>query len=597
MLRIDQLFYRGAYQELLAGVLETPDAVWPRERAHYLVGALVFVGRVDDALVMHKRYAGGLGASGLAAARFFLGIGLTRVSRYEEAARFFQENLLLVRRRVFEEDPVARFYAWQGIGFYRYFQNRHVKAQEAAKKAWEAALEGDYAYGQSLAVDLRGHALVRSGMVAAGLKALDDAARLCERFGLGAQGHVVRTALFGYKAVHGLLETETIPALESFIAETSPEDNFTRASLQTVLAHQLSIRGRVRESEALLAEAARVILKAGHRRHKAMVLHKLAHNRYYMARLDESLDLLAKAEREIDVRFDIDYLLQIEGLRLKIARRRGLEEPERAARVAKLTWRTGLGIGRNVLWRETGAGKPTLPGDDLLGDLRHRARAGGGSLYADVLKIIDERHYGFLHEVVPGAAGGRAVCFDLVPQRITVFDDGDVTIAEEPVSAMLKAVALHIARQPATKQDLIEGHWGFVYHALRHDTLVYAVINRLRAAMGKAGEWLLHEGGRYQWVEGVRVFAYEAQGMPEVRNDAKKVVWESAESPVEGLNSRQLAILSELQRRTYVNVQDCIKLFGISRITAFRDLSELEERGFVHKVGKGRATAYHRAQS
>lgn len=69
------------------------------------------------------------------------------------------------------------------------------------------------------------------------------------------------------------------------------------------------------------------------------------------------------------------------------------------------------------------------------------------------------------------------------------------------------------------------------------------------------------------------------------------------EAPTAGLNSRQLAILSELQRRPAVNVQDCVKMFGISRITAFRDLGELEERGFVHKVGKGRATAYHRSKS
>lgn len=605
MTDLSSLFYRGKFEQLVEVTLETPGATWPRARAHYIIGALAFLGRIDDALVFFRKHAPELDAVGLAAARFFCGIGLIRVMRYDEGLRHLADNLRAARRG--DLPAVARFYVFQGVAFFRFFESRFARALVAAKAAWEAALEGDYAYGQSLAADLRAHLLVRTGAIAAGLAEFDAVARLSKRHGFGLTADTVATAQFYYRAEFGLLGRETIAELELHVAALSPEDNFSLAAAQTGLAHQLALRGRLHRSEALLASAARVLLKHGNRGQKATLFHKLAHNRYYMGRYDEALDYLQKGDAELDPRFDAAQQLELAGLRLKIARRAGWDEGRisaLAAAVRHLTERVGSGIARNILWRDLRLGTPTLRGDDVLGDARHLCRDGEATVYTDVLRLIDLGYHGFLHEVLPRASERRLVCFDLLPQRVTVIDEGEITIADEPVSASLKAIALQIARAPATKKEMIESHWGFVYHALRHDPLVYAVINRLRKALGAAGTWLQFEDGAYGFLPGVRVFTYEPQGL-EVDLPARTAERPASPAAIPGaplvenlgdasLNHRQLAILGELGRREAINVQDCVTLFGISRITAFRDLGDLSRRGLLRRHGRGRATSYHR---
>ncbi len=596
------LFYRGQFETLVERTLESPGATWPKALAHYIIGALAFLGRIDDALVFFRKHRAELDVTGLAAARFFCGIALIRVMRYDEGRRFLADNLRTAARAA--PPPTARFYIFQGVAFCRFFQSRYALGLVSAKKAWEAALEADYAYGQSLAADLRAHLLVRTGQVTAGLAEFDTVARLARRHGFGSTADFVAAAQFYYRAQYGLLGPGTIKELEKHVARLSPEDNFSLAAAQTGLAHQLALRGKLHRSEALLAEAARVLLKGGHRGHKVMMFHKLAHNRYYMGRYDEAREFLEKGAAELDKRFDLDQWLELVGLELKVARRSGWDHEKLApleALVRRLTERVGSGLARNIQWRELETGAPTLRGDDVLGDVRHLCRHGEATPYADVLRLIESGYLGFLHEVLPRAPERRAVCFDLLPQRITVVDEGEITIEDEPVSGALKAVALQIARAPGTKKDLIESHWGFVYHALRHDPLVYALINRLRKALGPAGAWLTFVDGAYGFLPGVRVFTYEPQGLsmalpatafpasPQKRLDPGGASGEDA-----ALNYRQLAILTELSRREAVNVQDCVRLFGISRITAFRDLGDLARRGLLRRHGKGRATSYHR---
>jgi hypothetical protein len=251
-----------------------------------------------------------------------------------------------------------------------------------------------------------------------------------------------------------------------------------------------------------------------------------------------------------------------------------------------------------------------MKGDDVLGDVRHLCRHGDQSPYSDVSQLIHTGYLGFLHEILPGGSNGRVVCFDLVPKKMTIFNDGNVTLGDETISGALKAIALSIVKEPATKEQLITRHWGFAYHALRHDTLIYASINRLRQALGAAAEWLIYRDGAYSWLPDVRVFTYDAPdlgaivsglGAPSVSaGDVQGDSGADADLPIalaHDLNHRQLQLLSELAKGDALDVQDCVRLFGISRITAFRDLDALVELGLVLRLGKGRATAYRRASS
>jgi len=59
-----------------------------------------------------------------------------------------------------------------------------------------------------------------------------------------------------------------------------------------------------------------------------------------------------------------------------------------------------------------------------------------------------------------------------------------------------------------------------------------------------------------------------------------------------GLNSRQIKSLNLLQEKSFLTRKEYQIKFNASKVTAFRDLNELIEKGFVKSEGQGRNTKY-----
>ena len=60
----------------------------------------------------------------------------------------------------------------------------------------------------------------------------------------------------------------------------------------------------------------------------------------------------------------------------------------------------------------------------------------------------------------------------------------------------------------------------------------------------------------------------------------------------EGLNERQRKAVEYIREHGEINAKIYSETFGVDRTTAYRDLTDLIERGIVHKEGKARATRY-----
>ncbi len=60
----------------------------------------------------------------------------------------------------------------------------------------------------------------------------------------------------------------------------------------------------------------------------------------------------------------------------------------------------------------------------------------------------------------------------------------------------------------------------------------------------------------------------------------------------ENLNDRQIKILDYLEQNTKINRDKCTKLMGVSFMTAYRDLTELLQAGYLEKKGKNKKTYY-----
>jgi ATP-dependent DNA helicase RecG len=71
--------------------------------------------------------------------------------------------------------------------------------------------------------------------------------------------------------------------------------------------------------------------------------------------------------------------------------------------------------------------------------------------------------------------------------------------------------------------------------------------------------------------------------------DTKVLVPPSIEAQ---LNERQKQIMVQVQQEGKVTSGWCRGTFGVSYNTAYRDLSDLVERGLLVQCGKGRATRY-----
>ncbi len=584
-------FERVDLKPILAATLERDDVSYPLSWSRYVVGAAALAGRIDEALTLFQRDGerGEIDPEDLGATRFYLAVGLARVSRYEEALKHVTQNLADVRAgRLMGE---GRFFAYQGVAFFRFFQCRYPVAFAAAQRAFSAALSIGYAYGMAIARDLMGHTQFRRGEIAQAIATWEDAMARAKRLEFAGLAASISASVANSRAATGLDGVEGVARQEALVKSFSAQDNFSRASAEIELARQLTLRGELDRSDAFLERAGSVVLKAGHRRQKAMLLHRLANNRYLSGRLEDGAAFLRDAERALDPAYDLEYTLMILGLRRKLERARG--EPRFAAadpQIARLTARIGSGVARNILWRETGAGTPTLAGDDPTGDLRHRAARGYRSNAGDFAAMTSSGLLGLIVEMLPLPLGAQAVCVDVLPGKILVLDRGNVAVSEEPVSEAMKKLAVTLSHGSRSKRELVELLWGYDYHSLRHDPLVYALVNRLRKALGARAacrDWLVASAGGYVWQDGVRIYVHPQAPREHLLPDVDAPALEDSE-----LNWRQVAILTELVRERALGPADGVALFGISRITASRDFAGLHDRGLVRRLGKGRSTRY-----
>ena len=632
--KVEQLFFRGDFPGIISSFVDDGPTLPKGDPAlRYVIAALCFTGRVDDAVTLYKRQVNQADEETSISCRFFIAIGLVRLSRYDEGRKILAENLLRMRQLTKVNRGPANttttdgtldtcwFFTWQGLAFFRYFQCRFGLALQHAQKAWSSALLTGSAYGKVLAADLAGYCLSMTGQISPGLDKLTQALQLATKNDFGAHISTLQASISLFRAVHFLKDGDEFVRDEHKMR--SAQENFSDAAVRLELAKHKILRGRLGSAERDLERASAFLLKAGHRRHRMLLFLRLAHVRFLQGRPEEAAAFLLQGEEVLHKPFDIIQRLQIYGLWLKLWRHfpdvlsRSDRYPERdfaKSEIIRLTARTQSGVGRNILKRQLGLGTPIPHGDDQIGDLISAVSRDHPS-YPQVIQVIDAGLAGSLFEVIPEAIGKQMICFGLAPNRTVVFDRGEVRISTETVSATTRwlAVALGVPGQARTKEDLVQSYWGYHYNPLRHDPMLYAAINRLRRSMGECGDWLISTKDGYQLADDVRVIVYEPFSEASARipvSELKGAGDEEAESLAtepnrrekrpsegglsEGLNYRQLSLMAELVPQSFTGVNDLCSQFDISRMSALRDLREMERLGIVRRVGKGRATKYQR---
>ena len=130
---IRERFFRGDYRDVLALGLAGRGTPISDEDFPYLVGALGFNGRKEEAESLFVQRTRNLSFEARVASRFFLGISHARHGDYARARPYLAINLREGRRH---PNQRVLFFAMQGLGFYRYISSRFSAARKASEAAY-----------------------------------------------------------------------------------------------------------------------------------------------------------------------------------------------------------------------------------------------------------------------------------------------------------------------------------------------------------------------------------------------------------------------------------------------------------------------------
>jgi hypothetical protein len=594
---LETAFYCGRYLEVIEDLGRAPlwknrgaaPAHWPLQ-----VGALVFTGEVLEASAIFE--AAELSATQFAPtelmqARFFVGIGLVRLSRYREARTLFARNLAeaaaLPKRS--KEAAKARFFAQQGAAFMAFFRSSFRVSGARSSRAYAAAVAADFPYGQALAAELIGHVHCQLGDVHRGLADLRKAQERVRELGNGRLEEAFQISFEVFRAQFGHDAPTVLRRLNRALETLAPQDTHSRAELCLELARQLTLRGKASQAKALMDRHCDLVYQHQNRRQSAIYNLRYAHLFFLRGEAQGALTLLRSSRGNLVPSVDKLYLAQLEGLERKI-----LGQSPIPSRLRSVNF-----VDERIVRR--GLGRPTRlapSGEDPLGDLLDAVAEGRPALVSELLR---SGYWGLL----PAALGqDPATSFVyLGPKRSSLIavSQGDVHVAEgltQPMARLLQALEGGV---PRSKESLVAEVWNYDYVPSRHDALLQATLGKLRKAMGALGDWIEWSGGSYRLRLGVRVLQAGARKVPAVVGQPSFVTGSEMPRPQPptaapvgevDLNHRQLRALPWMRQTEFIDVRAYARRFRVCTMTACRDLGDLYRKGIVRRQGRARATRY-----
>jgi hypothetical protein len=587
-----------------------------------IIGALSLSGDIYQALDIYQGYrveAKDIENSLNIECRFYLAIGMIRISKYTEARRYIYQNLAAIKST---QSAASLFFIYQGIGFYRFICGRYKSAYSKAKKAYYFAHQINFYFGQLLSTDLLGHCEIRRGEISSGLKNLRDAKE--KAFALGSTGieKSVDIAIAITNAKYKMKAAKAVRLLNKSKTLEFANDNYSKSSLLLELAEVHTNMGQCKKARSCLDQASQFIYETKNRRHEILLNLKLSQLQILSGSYTEALASLQLCFRLADPIVDKPLLLEILSNELQILST--LQTEKHRSESARISFNNILeltGDYKNlriynrvhpngfVKWKSE---------EDLIGDLMDIS-----DTRKAIHEVIDSGYLGLLRKHLKINDFRPCLYLDLTPKAFTIFYQGEVDHQPEMLTETLRKLILIFesgqkSRISFSKEDLVQKIWQYEYNPLLHDSLIHATLNRFRNLLGDYRDFLLLTEEGYSLRSDIDIRAMHAKhskdrehGIGSSSSAPSKLTFPVAQSAkanflqgpfslklpgnqilVDDLNHRQIQILQFLDKNTFVDIQICQELFQVSPITASRDLSDLFKRSFISRLGKARATKY-----
>jgi len=594
--QVIEKFQAGQFNEVVEGIENVSALKANKELLPLWIGSLVFTGDVPKAEALFNKSKAS--DEELIASRFFLAVGMVRQSRYAEARTLIAQNT-----RAKNKTSESLFYIYQGLAFYRFFCGRFYLSKKYAQKAFQSAVESEFTFGEMISKDLLAHSLVQTGQVRKGLNYFEEALKTATRAKNQWLSAAIKISVLKFRAQFGLDPSTDLSDLEEALGKLAPQDTYSVAELLLELTRQYLLRGQFTKAENCLSRASDIIYKHQNRRQVAMLNLRMVYMLYLQAQYTQALHVIRFAEQNIDREVDLNLWMQMTGLKTMILRSSNhsaeAEEIQRSLRAQ--SERVQTAINQKIIARsQPQEGRSAFPtGEDPIGDLLDKARAQDPT--APQL-IVQSGYYGLLHKYYRVPFGTQCLIFDLIPGSVVILDKGNVTFKKKGLNSLLRKIILLLKNSPQSKEDLVRQIWGYEYDPLRHDTLIYSSINKVRKLLEPYGEWISLSEQGYFIRKDIKVIIKNALKTSNVRavKIQPQLVAERPKAKVvrampvvfKDLNFRQLQIIDYLKKNISISILELSTKLEISKPTATRDLSQLHKLGILKRVGKGRATRY-----
>jgi len=587
-------FFAGRYAELIAATYDHGGEIDDAD-VGFVVGALTFVDRVDDAraafAVWRARSGGAADPRTLAACRFFLGLAWARAGYFDRSFALLVTEGFRARHA---PDPWVRALVFQGLACQCYFTGRYPGAAAHALRAVQAAHEAHFVYAVMLGTDMRGHSLVQMGQLQRGIALLEHANKQARQLGLTNNAFAVDTSIATYVTrfvPHG----EALERVESLLRRRA-HDSYSRRALLTEVAIHRALRGRRSAAVEALDAADRDALRGDTRRGKiASLLARLWVTRWQQGPA-ACRELVDQASELIEPR-DVAFRAELLGFAILVARAAGDgERGERALAELRTLWRTSHHFyAKAALGQFDRERRPSAFDEDALTPI---LRAVAERDPAALSRIVSLGLLGVVPELLGLTPGRRMI---LIPSEdlLLLEDHGDVVVRHRP-PRWCPVLLRILASGDASKERIVAGLWGLrAYHPELHDPPVRTTIHRLRSFLAPYTGWIEVSETGYRTTVPVHLVTG-----PEIAiTDAP--LWEEGEVPALGParalatvhasaaapSPRQL-IYQRLEQVDQASVPELARALELSRSTVLRALRALIDERRVEARGFARATRY-----
>ena len=588
LLNPSELFNKGQYKALVDSYNANPASV-DVQHMHFVIGALSFLGHTLEAEELFKIHKMSPQAS--SAALFYLGVGITRKSRYKKARAYFKKNQELYGD---DKDPVIRFYSYQGIAFYLYFVGQYFRCEKYATKAFKLAVKAGIPEIKVLAQDLLAHTLIKTGQVSAGLQMFQDSYKLSKAVGNKAFTSAIEISKLLIEAEYGHRPQTIISELSNCFADLDAQDNYSKTNVALELAKQHTLRGEWKKAEEILNKQAPVIFAGANRRQEITLNLHWAKIAYYRGQKIMASQFLRSASLRLHAEADKNFAIQILSIELDLLDSK--ESPEALDKKNQLVALQSFasGIHRNMLSRRDllDANLSPAPQEDLVHEALEKLLkiSDPGSAARFIAKLGYSAWY---FKCLPLKMGQNYLIAGIAKDTLTIITGEGISHGK--LTGVSVKILEALRNGPVSKNDLVEMVWGYEYHPLRHDNLVYTAMSTLRKAFGTQQDWIQTLENGYR----IRADLEFLNIGKAVKNEDSAPTANLASRPeivdVE-LNFRQIQALEYLQENRFLNTRQYKDLFQTTEITASRDLAALNKKGFVLRLGHGRATQYTLSQ-